>query len=215
MFFYRNERTALFIDGPNLFASMRQLGFEIDYRRLLSLFRRQTHFVRGYYYTAIADDQEFSSIRPLVDWLGYNGYCVVTKPVKEFLDSTGRRKLKTNMDTELAVDAMQLSAHVDHLVIFSGNGEFRYLVAALQEKGRRVTVVSTLQTQPQMISDDLRRQADQFVDLADLEGEIGRPQNDQGPQRRISHREALPSSTNAIDLAYPELNRDMPSKDDK
>lgn len=215
MFFSRNERTALFIDGPNLFASMRQLGFEIDYRRLLSLFRGQTHFIRGYYYTAIADDQEFSSIRPLIDWLGYNGYCVVTKPVKEFLDSAGRRKLKANMDTELAVDAMRLSAHVDHLIIFSGNGEFRYLVAALQEQGRRVTVVSTLQTQPQMISDDLRRQADQFIELADLESEIGRPQSDQGQQRRVSHHAALPSSIGAINPAYTELNRDRPSKDDK
>ena len=174
MAFYPNERIALFIDGANLYATARSLGFDIDYKKLLKEFGSKGHLLRALYYTALAEDQEYSSIRPLVDWLDYNGYTMVTKPTKEFTDSSGRRKIKGNMDIELAVDAMELAEHLDHLVIFSGDGDFRSLVEALQQKGRRVSVVSTLATQPPMIADELRRQADQFIDLADLEAEIGR-----------------------------------------
>ena len=174
MHFYPNERIALFIDGANLYSAAKALQFDIDYKRLLALFRQKGQLVRALYYTALAEDQEYSSIRPLIDWLDYNGYSMVTKPTKEFTDSMGRRKLKGNMDIELAVDAMRLSESIDHIVIFSGDGDFKSLVAALQQKGRRVSVVSTLQTQPPMVADELRRQADQFIDLADLEQMICR-----------------------------------------
>lgn len=169
MHFYNDERIALFIDGANLYATAKALGFDIDYKRLLSLFRKQGRLVRALYYTALADEQEYSSIRPLIDWLDYNGYSMVTKPTKEYTDSMGRRKIKGNMDIELTVDAMRLARVVDHIVLFSGDGDFKCLVGALQQEGRRVSVVSTLQTQPPMIADELRRQADQFIDLADLE----------------------------------------------
>ena len=174
MFFYPTERIALFIDGSNLYATAKSLGFDIDYKKLLVLFRNKGHLVRALYYTALAEEQEYSSIRPLIDWLDYNGYTMVTKPTKEYTDASGRRKIKGNMDIELTVDAMELSAHLDHIVLFSGDGDFRSLVAALQQKGLRVSVISTLQTQPPMVSDDLRRQADQFIDIADLEKEICR-----------------------------------------
>ncbi len=174
MHFYPTERIALFIDGANLYATAKALGFDIDYKRLLALFRTKGLLVRAQYYTALAEDQEYSSIRPLVDWLDYNGYTMVTKPTKEFTDSFGRRKIKGNMDIELTVDAMRLADTIDHIVLFTGDGDFRALVAALQQKGRRVSVVSTLQTQPPMVADELRRQADQFVDLADLEEQICR-----------------------------------------
>ncbi|MFA5955085.1 NYN domain-containing protein [Hyphomicrobium sp.] len=180
--FHPNERLALFIDGANLYATSKSLGIDIDYKRLLHFFREKTRLIRASYYTALADDQEFSSVRPLVDWLDYNGFTMVTKPVKEFLDASGRRKFKGNMDMELAVDAMRLANNVDHLVIFSGDGDFRSLVSALQTMGKRVSVVSTLQTQPPMVADELRRQADQFIDLADLKQEIGRRET-QGQQR--------------------------------
>jgi uncharacterized LabA/DUF88 family protein len=173
--FYPGERVGLFIDGANLFATSKSLGFDIDYKRLLHLFKEETQLVRALYYTALVEDQEYSSIRPLIDWLDYNGFTMVTKPVKEFTDASGRRKFKGNMDIELAVDAMGLAGSLDHLVIFSGDGDFRSLVAALQAKGKRVSVISTLQTQPPMVADELRRQADQFIDLADLEKEVGRP----------------------------------------
>ena len=174
MHFYPTERVALFIDGANLYATAKALGFDIDYKRLLTLFRTKGQLVRALYYTALAEEQEYSSIRPLIDWLDYNGYTMVTKPTKEFTDATGRRKVKGNMDIELAVDAMQLSEKLDHIVLFSGDGDFRSLVEALQQKGRRVSVISTLQTSPAMVADELRRQADQFIDLADLESQISR-----------------------------------------
>ncbi len=174
MQFYKDERTALFIDGANLYATSKSLGFDIDYKNLLKYFKSNCQLLRALYYTAIADDQEYSSIRPLIDWLDYNGYTMVTKPTKEFTDATGRRKVKGNMDIELAVDAMRLADNLDHIVIFSGDGDFRSLVSALQEKGKRVSVVSTLQTQPAMIADELRRQADQFCDLADMEEVVAR-----------------------------------------
>jgi uncharacterized LabA/DUF88 family protein len=186
MHFYQTERIALFIDGANLYATSKSLGFDIDYKRLLTFFRQKGQLVRALYYTALAEDQEYSSIRPLIDWLDYNGYTMVTKPTKEFTDAMGRRKVKGNMDIELAVDAMRLADSLDHIVLFSGDGDFRSLVSALQQKGKRVSVISTLQTQPPMVSDDLRRQADQFIDIADLETMIGR---DAGTGPRAAVRE--------------------------
>jgi uncharacterized LabA/DUF88 family protein len=174
MNFYPSERIALFIDGANLYATAKALGFDIDYKRLLNLFRTKGRLLRALYYTALADDQEYSSIRPLIDWLDYNGYTMVTKPTKEFTDASGRRKIKGNMDIELTVDAMELAEHLDHIILFSGDGDFRTLVEALQHRGKRVSVVSTMNTQPPMVSDELRRQADQFVDLADMEQLIAR-----------------------------------------
>ncbi|MRG55882.1 Uncharacterized conserved protein, LabA/DUF88 family [Phyllobacterium sp. YR620] len=177
------EKIVLFIDGANLYAASKVLGFDIDYRKLLAAFHKRGYLLRAYYYTALVEDQEYSSIRPLIDWLDYNGYKVVTKPAKEFTDSAGRRKIKGNMDIELAVDAMQLTDTVDHFVIFSGDGDFRSLVEALQRKGRKVSVVSTLSTQPPMISDELRRQADHFIDLVSLRAEIGREPSERTPRR--------------------------------
>jgi uncharacterized LabA/DUF88 family protein len=168
------ERIALFIDGANLYASAKSLGFDIDYKRLLKEFQSKGRLLRAFYYTALVDDQEYSSIRPLVDWLDYNGYSVVTKPAKEFVDSTGRRKVKGNMDIELAVTAMEMAEHIDSMVLFSGDGDFRSLVEAMQRKGVRVSVVSTVSTQPAMVADELRRQADEFVDLVSLMPRIGR-----------------------------------------
>jgi uncharacterized LabA/DUF88 family protein len=177
------EKIALFIDGANLYATSRALGFDIDYRKLLSSFQKRGYLVRAYYYTALVEDQEYSSIRPLIDWLDYNGFKVVTKPAKEFTDSTGRRKIKGNMDIELTVDALELAEYVDHYVIFSGDGDFRTLVEALQRRGRKVSIVSTMASQPPMISDDLRRQADNFIDLMSLKSDLGREPSER-PVRR-------------------------------
>jgi uncharacterized LabA/DUF88 family protein len=168
------EKIALFIDGANLYATAKALGFDIDYKRLLQEFQSKGYLLRAYYYTALAEDQEYSSIRPLIDWLDYNGYTVVTKPTKEFVDASGRRKIKGNMDIELAVDVMEMAESIDHLVLFSGDGDFRSLVEAVQRRGRKVSVISTLSTQPPMIADELRRQADHFVDLLTLQPKIGR-----------------------------------------
>ncbi len=175
MLLYEDEKTAIFIDGSNLYATARTLGFDIDYKKLLAHFRERTRLIRAIYYTALMDEAEYSPLRPLIDWLDYNGYMVVTKPVKEFTDSAGRRKLKGNMDIELAVDMMRLAPKLDHVILFSGDGDFRSLVEAVQEMGCRVTVISSVETRPAMIADDLRRQADDFVELLDMKDIIGRP----------------------------------------
>ncbi len=172
------EKVALFIDGANLYATAKSLGFDIDYKKLLLEFQSRGNLIRAFYYTAVIEDQEYSSIRPLIDWLDYNGYAVVTKATKEFVDQTGRRKVKGNMDIELAVDAMELAPHIDHMVLFSGDGDFRSLVEAVQRRGVRVTVISTISTQPPMVADELRRQADIFTDIVQLRQQIGRDPSD-------------------------------------
>jgi uncharacterized LabA/DUF88 family protein len=177
MVFYPEERLALFIDGANLHGTAKALGFDIDYKRLLSVFSAKGRLLRAFYYTALAEDQDYSPIRPLVDWLDYNGFTMVTKPAKEFTDHAGRRRLKSNMDIELAIDMLEMAAHLDHVVLFSGDGDFKRLVEATQKKGVRVSVVSTVRTQPAMVSDDLRRQADTFIDLAELQPVLARGPN--------------------------------------
>src|SRR6201994_4996505 len=178
------SRIALFIDGANLYSTAKTIGFDIDYKRLLKEFQSRGELVRAFYYTAIVEDQEFSSIRPLVDWLDYNGFTVVTKATKEFVDSAGRRKVKGNMDIELAVDALELAQHLDEMVLFSGDGDFRSLVEAVQRRGVHVTVVSTISSHPPMIADELRRQADVFTDLMELKFKVGRD-----PSERPAPRE--------------------------
>jgi uncharacterized LabA/DUF88 family protein len=180
---FRSDKLALFIDGANLYATVKALGFDIDYKRLLREFQGWGTMVRAYYYTAIIEDPEYSSKRPLIDWLDYNGYTVVTKTTKEFIDATGRRKVKGNMDVELAVHAMELAEHIDHLVLFSGDGDFRPLAEAVQRRGVRVTVVSTIASQPPMVADELRRQADDFIDLTELQPIVNRdPAERPGPR---------------------------------
>lgn len=172
--FYAEEKLALFIDGSNLYAAARALEFDIDYRKLLQWSATQGRLVRAFYYTALIENEEYSPIRPLVDWLDYNGYTMVTKPTKEFVDAQGRRKVKGNMDIELAIDMMEMADHVDHIMLFSGDGDFRRLIEAVQRKGVRVTVVSTIKSTPPMVADELRRQADHFLDLDLLADEIMR-----------------------------------------
>ena len=188
MVFYPEERMALFIDGANLYSAARALGFDIDYKSLLTHFASKGRLLRAFYYTALVEDQEYSPIRPLIDWLDYNGYTLVTKPTKEFTDSMGRRKIKGNMDIEIAVDMMEMAEHVQHVILFSGDGDFRSLVEAVQRKGTRVTVVSTFRSSPPMVADDLRRQADNFIDLQDLTPMIAR-QGRPGPQHHHQAQE--------------------------
>ena len=182
MTFYPTDRLALFIDGANLFSAAKGLGFDIDYKKLLDEFRKRGVLLRAYYYTAIVEDQDYSPVRPLVDWLDYNGFTMVTKTAREFTDSQGRKRFRGDMDMEIAIDMLDLAPRLDHAVLFSGDGDFRPLIASLQQKGVRVSVVSTVKTQPAMVSDDLRRQADSFIDLADLSDIIGRPSRDRLPR---------------------------------
>ena len=195
MKFYPTEKVALFIDGANLHAAARGLGFDIDYRRLLTEFAAKGILVRAFYYTAIMEDQDYSPLRPLVDWLDYNGYTMVTKPAKEFTDASGRRKIKGNMDVEIALDVVRMARHVDHVVLFSGDGDFRRLIEYAQGEGCRVTVVSTINTNPPMVADELRRQSDMFIDLADLEKTISR-----GPTREAQQAPAEADYADEFDV---------------
>lgn len=179
MQFSTTERTALFIDGANLYSASRNLGFDVDYRSLLEFFRKRTYLIRAYYYSAVLESEEYSPLKPLTDWLTYNGYSLVTKPAKEFTDSLGRRRIKGNMDVELAVDMLQQATQrLDHAVLFSGDADFRKLIEAVQRSGVRVSVVSSIRTTPPMVADELRRQADQFIELAEIAQEFTRRQTE-------------------------------------
>ncbi|MCU0730242.1 MAG: NYN domain-containing protein [Hyphomonas sp.] len=180
MAFYKDERLALFIDGANLYASARAVGLEIDFRKLLKEFQTRGRLIRASYYTALVENDDYSPIRPLVDWLAYNGFNVVKKPAREFVDREGRKRVRGNMDVELAVDMLEAAAWADHIVLFSGNGDFRRLVEAVKGRGVRVSVVSTMNANPPMIADDLRREADTFIELVDLGELIARPRRDTG-----------------------------------
>ena len=191
----QRNRIGLFIDGANLAAATRMLDFEVDYKRLLEKFKNQGNLLRTSYYTAVLDDVTYSSVCPLIDWLNYNGYTVVTGAAKDDTDSDGRRRVSGNMDVQLSVDAWEIARHVDQAVIFSGNGNLRYLVAAIQRRGVHVTVVSTIATRSPVIADELRRQADVFIDLMDIKAQICRE------SREPRYRAAAPSERLAVDHA--------------
>ncbi|MCC5997209.1 MAG: NYN domain-containing protein [Oceanicaulis sp.] len=174
MTFYPNERLGIFIDGANLYSAARALDFDIDYKKLLEEFRKRGRLIRANYYTALLENEEYTPIRPLIDWLDYNGFKIVTKAAKEYSDDSGRRRVKGDMDVELAVDMMEAASYLDHIVLFSGDGDFRKVVEAVQRRGVRVSVVSTLKSNPPMASDDLRRQADAFIEMAELGKLVGR-----------------------------------------
>jgi uncharacterized LabA/DUF88 family protein len=185
----RGGKIALFIDGAKLHSTARALGFEIDFKRLLEAFEDRGTLLRAFYYASIVEDQEYCSVRPLVDWLDYNGYTVVTKSAKEFTDDTGRRKIKCNIDVELTVGAMDIAEHVDEIVLFSGDGNLRSLVAALQRRGTKITIVSTIKSVPPMVADELRRQADEFIDLAHLQTKLSRTP----PPARVTKQQQHPA----------------------
>jgi uncharacterized LabA/DUF88 family protein len=171
------EKLALFIDGSNLYRTTRALGFDVDYKRLLRVFQSRGYLLRAFYYTTLLEEEERQSLRPLVDWLEYNGFTVVTKAAKEFVDQMGGRRIKGSMDIELAVDALELAPRIDQMVLVSGDGNFTRLVEAMQQQGVRVTVVSTVA--PPMIAGGLRRQADEFIDIRELQDKISRDTGEQ------------------------------------
>lgn len=208
--FYQNERLALFVDGANLHGASKSLGFDIDYKRLLTEFAKRGRLIRAFYYTTLMENDDYSPLRPLIDWLDYNGFTMVTKPSREYTDAQGRRRFKGSIDIELAVDAMEIADHADHIVIFSGDGDFRRLAEALQRRGKRVSVVSTLKSQPPMISDDLRRQADHFIELQTLQNLIqrdpaARAQADERREHRREQRTPAQPAPGASDTALDDL----------
>ena len=186
------ERTALFIEGPSLYTASRSLGFDVDYRELLKVFSSKGHLIRAYYYSAILENDEYSPLKPLTDWLAYNGYTLVTKPAKEFTDATGRRRIKGDMGVEIACDMLELAPRLDKAFLFSGDADYRRLIEAMQSKGVRIAVVSSLRTAPAMVADRLRRQADEFVELANIAPSITRRQVEPRVRDRVPATPAEP-----------------------
>lgn len=178
MVFYPDERLALFVDGANFYSTIKSLDFDIDYKKMLELFKKKGRLINARYYTAILENDDYSPVRPLVDWLNYNGYQVITKPAKSYIDRDGRNRIKGDMDIELALDMVQLADHTDHIILCSGDGDFRAAVDACQRKGTRVSVLSSMRTKPSMLSDELRRQANDVIELADMGDLIGRPRRE-------------------------------------
>nr|WP_298795237.1 NYN domain-containing protein [uncultured Acetobacter sp.] len=203
----KEERTCLFIDGSSLYSTSRGLGFDVDYKKLLDFFTSKTHVIRAYYYAAILDTEDYSPLKPLTDWLSYNGYFLVTKPAREFTDSTGKRRVKGNMEIEIAVDMMEMAPHIDHAILFSGDSDFRRVVEAVQRQGTRVSVVSSMRSSPPLIGDDLRRQADNFLELATIANNFTRRQQaDTAPQR--------PRVGAAAPIRHPADQMSEPDDDD-
>ncbi len=178
MAFYPDERLAIFIDGANLYSTAKTLDYDIDYKKLLELFKNKSRLIQAKYYTALLEHDDYSPIRPLMDWLDYNGYHLVTKPAKSYTDRDGRNRIKGNMDIEMVIDMVSLAPHVDHMILVSGDGDFRAALEAVQKQGVRVSVLSTLKSKPPMLADELRRQANDVIELADLGPLIGRPKRD-------------------------------------
>lgn len=185
MAFYKDEKLAIFIDGTNLYSAARGLGLEIDFRKLNQEFRKRGRLLRINYYTTIIETDEHNPVKPLVDWLSYNGFNTVVKPAREYTDRDGRRRFRGSMDLEIATDMLELAETIDHVVLFAGNGDFRRVVEAIKAKGVRVTVISSVKSQPQVIADELRREADAFIDLEEMAELIARPRRDSDQDRPL------------------------------
>lgn len=174
-----DQRFAAFIDGSNFHASTKALQFDVDFEKLLQALRQTGHLVRAYYYTALPDNNEYSPIKRIADWLDYNGYTVVSKPWRDFTNSeTGQRRKKGNMDMELALDMIKIANHVEHVVLFSGDGDFCRLLHEVQDKGVSVTVISS----HKLVADTLRRQADDFIEINQIRHLIERDAQSQNSQ---------------------------------
>jgi uncharacterized LabA/DUF88 family protein len=186
----RQKTTAILVDGSNLHATYEALGLtSVDFKRVLQYF--EGTILHAGYFTALPPKSEVSTLRPMVDYLEYNGWTIYQKEWKEFTDGDGNRKVKGNMDVEISVMAKELAPYVTHMVLFTGDGDFRFLVDAVQRSNRvHVTVVSSIKTRPAMCADILRRQADAFIDLVDLHPHIGRVKSDETETRRFKFNAA-------------------------
>jgi len=173
-YYFDEKRTAVFVDGANLWHTAGAMRFTVDFRLFKEFFAEYFDLVRIYYYTAIQEDPGgHQQLRSLVDWLSFNEYALVTKMAKTYR-SLGTERIKGNMDVEIAVDIVRMAPKLDVIILFSGDGDFCAAVKAAQDQGARVFVVSTITTQPPMVADELRKQADGFIDLSELVQRIRR-----------------------------------------
>lgn len=195
MYFTPRERVAVFIDGSELRATMTGMDIDVDFKKLRDYFQQSCQLVRAVFYF-IERDADDASLHPLSDWLDYNGYTTVAcSGLDDGGDQTVRRRNKNFLNVRLTVDALEISPAVDHIVIFSGDSVLGPLVDALKWRGRRVSIISTLLLKPPMVADDLRRRADQFIDLADIAPALARPAPNTTQPIRLKSRAKATSDT--------------------
>jgi uncharacterized LabA/DUF88 family protein len=166
-----NKRIALFIDGANFYVSTKVVGFDMDWKRFIEYYEQQGDFIRAYYYSGIIPrvEGEHDSMRGVLDWISYNRFQLRSKPAKVFIDPvTQRRTVKGNMDIEICIDAWNMAPHITDMYLFSGDGDFIPLVEKVQSQGVRVHVISTTDEKNSMCADGLRRQCDNYYELATL-----------------------------------------------
>lgn len=166
------RRISVLVDGSNVHATLRELDFAIDWGKILGGFAPE-ELHSAHYFTAMLPIDVPNSLKPLVDYLAHNGWHVITKAADTHY-KLGVAKVKGNMDVELACTAMELGKKVTDVILFTGDGDFVFLVEKLQAMGVEVTVVSTCKTQPSMCSGKLRRAANRFIDLFDIQDEVSR-----------------------------------------
>ena len=159
------KRIGIFIDGSNIYESARCLDFKIDYVKLLNYYKQQGEVQQAMYFTALPPKTVESALRKMADFVEFNGFTLIQKETRTTYNSvTGEKKLKGNMDVEIAVHVMEVVHNITHMVLFSGDGDFRCLVESVQRRGVHVTVVSARE----LVATEMRRQASEFIDLATL-----------------------------------------------
>ncbi len=164
------ERIALFIDGANVYAAAKRLGWNFDHRKILEHFATQGRLYNAFYYTAVPypiDDKQ----KRFTDALTYMGYTVRTRPLREATDESGQTYRRANLDIELVTDLLTTEGQYDVAVLLTGDGDFERPVEVLRARGKRVVVTSILE----MTSYELRNAADTYVDLGSLRDQVERP----------------------------------------
>ena len=193
----------LFFDGANTQMAAKALSFEIDYKKLRDGFAERCNVLRSYYFQATPPDgyENYAYVKPLTDFLSYNNYHLITKPFRQFKDADGVVRGKGNMDIEIAIQMMKSMNKADYLFLFSGDGDFKPLLEECQLNGHaQIVVVSTLHSEPPVVSDELRKQADHYIDWANLEPVVKlNPRNNEATHRRMKYSKQIMPRFNDTD----------------
>jgi len=170
--FYKNEALAIIIDGASIHSASQSVDLQIDWHTFLTEFQNRGHLIRAIYATPIFEDEgEHNPLRPLIDWLDYNGFTTITRTARKEADDNGRFRIKNgNIHVDVTLAAIRLAKKADHIVLFSGDGSYEPLVKELKRMNVRVSVCCAKKS----AADGLRRNADEFIDLEDIRGLVGR-----------------------------------------
>lgn len=125
--------TYAYIDGQNLHAGIRQLGWRLDTKKLREYLARKYRVGKAYYFIGYIPQNTSLYAR-----LGDEGYELRFKPV--VTDASGTPK--GNVDADLVLQAMIDFDHYDGAVLISGDGDFYSLVQYLDARGKLAAVLS-------------------------------------------------------------------------